>query len=107
MYPRTLLSLTLDLCRLLYFRRPQQLQIECPPSPAGLEKELTCVSCSWVCWPPSRIFQCSEGDVLCEECAGGNRGLPRCPECDADLTRIKAVRNKALEKLARRHYYDH
>ena len=67
-----------------------------------LEKELTCVSCSRICWPPIRIYQCDEGDLLCENCSN-NVDISRCPECHVHLSN-QLSRNKALEKLARKHY---
>ena len=71
----------------------------------SLEKELTCVNCSHICYPPERIFQCDEGDVLCSGCGerAAQGALESCPECMIGLPR-QLARNKALEKMARKHF---
>ena len=69
----------------------------------NLEKELTCVSCSHICLPPEKIFQCEEGDLLCSKCEENKDKLQFCPECNSKLPETLA-RNKALEKMARKHY---
>lgn len=52
-----------------------------------------------------QIYQCNEGDLLCQRCKD-NPKLQRCPECNVSL-KENLTRNKALEKLARKHldYY--
>jgi hypothetical protein len=49
-----------------------------------------------------QIYQCDEGDLICQRCKD-NSGLKRCPECNVPLNG-KLTRNKALEKLARKHF---
>ncbi|XP_040565115.1 uncharacterized protein [Lepeophtheirus salmonis] len=71
-------------------------------SPPSIEKDITCVGCSRICIPPAKIFQCEEGDILCQECKE-NKGMSHCPECGIQILRGLS-RNKALEKLARKHY---
>ena len=44
-----------------------------------LEQELQCCACSHVCAPPSLIFQCPEGDLICGACR--DSGLKSCPSC--------------------------
>ena len=44
-----------------------------------LEQELQCCACSHVCAPPSLIFQCPEGDLICGTCR--DSGLKSCPSC--------------------------
>ena len=53
-----------------------------PPAKAELselELELQCCACSHVCAPPSLIFQCPEGDLICGACR--DSGLKSCPSC--------------------------
>ena len=38
------------------------------PASSDLEAELQCCSCLRVCHPPTKIYQCSEGDLLCFSC---------------------------------------
>ena len=45
-----------------------------------LEQELQCCACSHVCAPPSLIFQCPEGDLICGACRD-TAGLKSCPSC--------------------------
>ena len=52
--------------------------------------------------PPEKIYQCEEGDLLCSMCKA-NTNIRVCPECNTKLPEVLA-RNKALEKLARKHY---
>ena len=66
-----------------------------------MEKELTCVSCSFICVPPEKIYQCEEGDLLCHRCKD-DVNIAACPECRTKLQRPLA-RNKALEKMAWKH----
>ena len=33
-----------------------------------LESELECFKCGLICKPPSKIYQCPEGDLLCQNC---------------------------------------
>merc|ERR1711972_280265 len=60
-----------------------------------LEQELQCCACSHVCAPPSLIFQCPEGDLICGTCR--DSGLKSCPSCRLDLAG-QTSRNKVLEK---------
>ena len=45
-----------------------------------LEQELQCCACSHVCAPPSLIFQCPEGDLICGACRDSG-SLKSCPSC--------------------------
>lgn len=67
------------------------------PASSDLEAELQCCSCLRVCHPPTKIYQCSEGDLLCSSCLPP--ALATCPACGMHL-QGKTSRNKALEKLA-------
>ena len=68
-----------------------------------MEKDLTCVVCSHICLPPEKIFQCDEGDLLCQGCME-NPKLILCPECNKPLSTSGLARNKALERLAKKHF---
>merc|ERR1719234_43972 len=68
-----------------------------------LERELQCCACSHVCAPPSLIFQCPEGDLICGACR--DTGLKSCPSCRLDLAG-QTSRNKVLEKIAKKYFKD-
>ena len=91
-------------CRVQVVNFKSQINISRSFSPS-LEKELTCVNCSHICYPPERIFQCDEGDVLCSGCGerAADGRLDSCPECMSRLPR-QLARNKALEKMAGKHF---
>jgi len=72
------------------------------PGLSELEQELTCCGCSLVCRPPSKIYQCSEGDLICEIC---RKTLETCPECQMKLAGGLS-RNKVLENIARKYFAD-
>jgi len=77
-----------------------------PPAKAELselELELQCCSCSKVCAPPSLIFQCPEGDLICGTCK--DSGLKLCPSCRLELAG-QTSRNKVLEKIAKKYFKD-
>jgi len=77
-----------------------------PPAKAELselELELQCCACSHVCAPPSLIFQCPEGDLICGACR--DSGLKSCPSCRLDLAG-QTSRNKVLEKIAKKYFKD-
>jgi len=67
------------------------------PQTSELEAELQCCGCLKVCQPPTKIYQCSEGDLLCSSCLPPT--LATCPACGMHL-QGRTSRNKALEKLA-------
>ena len=67
------------------------------PPTSELEAELQCCGCMKVCQPPTKIYQCSEGDLLCSSCLPPT--LATCPACGMHL-QGRTSRNKALEKLA-------
>ena len=67
------------------------------PPTSELEAELQCCGCLKVCQPPTKIYQCSEGDLLCSSCLPPT--LATCPACGMHL-QGRTSRNKALEKLA-------
>ena len=68
-----------------------------------LESELECCGCGRVCAPPRQIFQCPEGDLLCEDCRG-RQGLQLCPGCSCHLAPGLLSRNKVLENIARKYF---
>jgi hypothetical protein len=65
-------------------------------------KELECPICMEVMAPPSRIWQCKMGHVICESCKDRvsleNGAQPPCPTCK---TAPFIGRNLALERVAR------
>jgi len=69
-------------------------------------KELECPICMEVMAPPSRIWQCKVGHVICEPCkervrqqtGGAATGLSICPTCK---TAPFIGRNLALERISR------
>lgn len=67
-----------------------------------LEAELQCCGCGKICSPPTKIYQCCEGDLLCEGCRNDN-DLLTCPACEIPL-QGKTSRNKVLENLAKKHF---
>lgn len=67
-----------------------------------LEAELQCCGCGKICSPPTQIYQCCEGDLLCQGCRNDNN-LLTCPACHIPLEG-KTSRNKVLEKLAKKHF---
>lgn len=66
-----------------------------------LELELQCCSCRTVCRPPSHIYQCPEGDLLCTSCLPPS--LLSCPDCGI-LLQGSTSRNRVLEKLAAKYF---
>jgi len=77
----------------------------CSPAPrpllSELEQELQCCGCQIVCRPPTKIFQCPEGDLVCGSCLPPI--LVNCPDCGCGL-QGQTSRNKVLEKLALKHF---
>ena len=67
-----------------------------------LETELQCGGCGRVCAPPRQIFQCPEGDLLCEDCR--DPGPLTCPVCSCHLAPGLLSRNKVLENIARKYF---
>jgi len=76
-----------------------------PPAKPGLselEQELACCGCALVCRPPHKIYQCPEGDLICEIC---KKRLNICPVCKMELVGGLS-RNKVLENIARKYFAD-
>merc|ERR1712025_159037 len=67
---------------------------------SDIEDEIKCCSCQILCKPPLKIYQCPEGDLLCEKCKPKIRS---CPECGINLEG-KISRNKGLENIAKKHF---
>ena len=63
------------------------------------QEQFACPVCMELLKPPSRIFQCSEGHILCENCKE-NPSLVHCPQCRVVLEG-NCSRNRALEEVAR------
>jgi len=66
-----------------------------------LEQELQCCACSRVCGPPTLIYQCPEGDLICGNCKTDT--LAHCPSCRLVLAG-QTSRNKVLENIARKYF---
>ena len=58
-----------------------------------------CPICLELLRPQLRIFQCTEGCILCKNCKE-NPALVHCPQCWVSLER-NCSRNRALEEVAR------
>jgi len=67
-----------------------------------LESDLECCSCSYICRPPCQIYQCPEGDLLCEYCTQ-EKTRKFCPKCGISLAG-PLTRNKGLEKIAAKYF---
>ena len=78
--PRPEAKVTLD---------PAPAPAPAPPPPrqaelSELEQELQCCACSRVCGPPTLIYQCPEGDLICGNCKTDT--LAHCPSCRYNRT---------------------
>eukprot|EP00090_Calanus_glacialis_P045589 TRINITY_DN8561_c0_g1_i1.p1 TRINITY_DN8561_c0_g1~~TRINITY_DN8561_c0_g1_i1.p1 ORF type:complete len:373 (-),score=96.36 TRINITY_DN8561_c0_g1_i1:46-1164(-) len=67
-----------------------------------LEAELQCCNCSFICEPPTKIYQCPEGDLFCQKCKDLS-GLEICPDCGVGLAG-QMSRNKVLENIAIKYF---
>ena len=89
--------------RLLTSLAPEPRSVDVRTELSSLEVELECGGCGEVCLPPRHIFQCPEGDLICEGCR--ERGLPpTCPTCSCPLAPELLSRNKVLENIARKYF---
>jgi len=78
--------------------------VQVKPEMSELEQELQCCGCSKVCYPPTKIYQCPEGDLICDKCKGGGKTrLETCPACKVDLAGMIS-RNKVLENIAKKYF---
>ena len=76
------------------------------PELTELEHELQCCGCGKVCCPPNKIYQCPEGDLICESCRGpADSRLKNCPSCGVELAGLIS-RNKVLENIAKKYFMD-
>eukprot|EP00090_Calanus_glacialis_P032443 TRINITY_DN53738_c0_g1_i1.p1 TRINITY_DN53738_c0_g1~~TRINITY_DN53738_c0_g1_i1.p1 ORF type:complete len:628 (+),score=157.87 TRINITY_DN53738_c0_g1_i1:133-2016(+) len=74
------------------------------PELTELEQELHCCGCGKVCCPPNKIYQCPEGDLICELCRGSaGARLKNCPTCEVELAGMIS-RNKVLENIAKKYF---
>ena len=71
------------------------------PELSDLEQELQCSNCMKVCAPPGMIFQCPEGDLLCESC---RETVQSCPACNISLCPALLSRNKVLENISKKYF---
>merc|ERR550539_242229 len=53
--------------------------------------------------PPSRIFQCSNGHLICEQCKQ-RQEIRSCPTCRVPLGPTSLLRNIPMEKLAKTYF---
>jgi len=78
--------------------------VQVKPELSELEQELQCCGCRSVCFPPTKIYQCPEGDLICEKCKGGGKTrLETCPACKVELAGMIS-RNKVLENIAKKYF---
>ena len=73
------------------------------PQVTELESELECCSCGCICKPPCKIYQCAEGDLLCERCKDKLTPDTVCKGCNC-LLLGQVSRNKGLEKIAAKYF---
>jgi len=73
------------------------------PRNSILEKDFECPVCYEVMSPPSRIFQCSNGHLICEQCKQ-RQEIRSCPTCRVPLGPSSLLRNIPLEKLAKTYF---
>jgi len=71
-----------------------------PGGPGRLRDLLECPVCMEEMKPPKKIFQCSNGHVICELCKN-NPEVRSCPTCRVKFRGHTVVRNIVAEKLAR------
>ena len=66
-----------------------------------LTEHLECPICFNEYTSRTRIFQCTEGHILCEQCRN-NRNIKKCPICHEKLwkTEKKEIRNRFAENVA-------
>jgi len=67
-----------------------------------LEADLQCCACDLICKPPLKIYQCPEGDLLCQKCKE-QPDLTKCPDCGVELAG-QISRNKVLENIAAKYF---
>ena len=67
------------------------------------EKDFECPVCYEVMSPPSRIFQCNNGHLICEECKCHSE-IRTCPTCRVPLGPTSLLRNIPMEKLAKTYF---
>jgi len=78
--------------------------VQVKPELSELEQELQCCGCGKVCHPPTKIYQCPEGDLICDKCKGGGKTrLETCPACKVELAGMIS-RNKVLENIAKKYF---
>lgn len=68
-----------------------------------LDKDFECPVCYDEMAPPTRIFQCSNGHLLCEACKC-HQEVRSCPTCRVPLGPTSLLRNIPLEKLAKSYF---
>merc|ERR1712106_800512 len=73
------------------------------PSNSIFEKDFECPVCYDIMQAPTRIFQCSNGHLICEQCKGHSE-IRACPTCRVPLGPSSLVRNIPLEKLAKTYF---
>jgi len=67
------------------------------------EKDFECPVCYDVMVPPSRIFQCNNGHLICEDCKCHSE-IRSCPTCRVPLGPNSLLRNIPMEKLAKTYF---
>ena len=86
---------------------PCSITIENIPSPVSLSKDLECTICREIPNYPKKVYQCSEGHIICNICLDNldKSGLERkCPTCREDWSnKLKKlpVRNRIAESIIR------
>ena len=73
------------------------------PSHNIFEKDFECPVCYEMMRPPSRIFQCNNGHLICEDCKSHSE-IRTCPTCRVPLGPTSLLRNIPMEKLAKTYF---
>ena len=78
-----------------------QLQkLKHPSENPRLEKEFECPVCLEVMAPPKKIFQCTNGHLICDSCKN-HPEIRSCPSCRVLIVTSQFTRNIPMERLIR------
>lgn len=71
-----------------------------PSENPRLEKEFECPVCMEMMAPPKKIFQCTNGHLLCDSCKN-HPEIRSCPSCRVLIVTSQFTRNIPMERLIR------
>ena len=78
----------------------QLKQLNHPRENPRLEKEFECPVCLEVMVPPTKIFQCVHGHLICDGCKN-HPEISSCPSCRVSILTSQFTRNIPMERLIR------